>query len=207
MLQERSTGVTAPASVKPLISSCSCSRWSTPGARHRLGNGRQDGTAHRRFRFARFISYPASRRLLPGRTADGARDVSPCTDNVLRTTSFVGGGQENGKRRGSPSFRGARDHGAGLCGNTSWTHARSVILARLSRPECSQADAGAAARLAAPAAATACCSLSHGGEPALWLPRQAPREESGSPDWASELEPVSGFEPLTCRLQGGRSAC
>ena len=37
----------------------------------------------------------------------------------------------------------------------------------------------------------------------LRAPRQAPREESESPDKASELEPVSGFEPLTCRLQGG----
>ena len=36
----------------------------------------------------------------------------------------------------------------------------------------------------------------------LRAPRQAPREESESPDKASELEPVSGFEPLTCRLQG-----
>ena len=32
-------------------------------------------------------------------------------------------------------------------------------------------------------------------------PCQAPREETESPDKASELEPVSGFEPLTCRLQ------
>jgi len=33
-----------------------------------------------------------------------------------------------------------------------------------------------------------------------WPP---PRGESESPDKASEREPVSGFEPLTCRLQGG----
>jgi hypothetical protein len=32
--------------------------------------------------------------------------------------------------------------------------------------------------------------------------RLVPRKESESPDRASELEPVSGIEPLTCRLQG-----
>jgi hypothetical protein len=33
-------------------------------------------------------------------------------------------------------------------------------------------------------------------------PRLAPCEERESLDMASQLEPVSGFEPLTVRLQG-----
>jgi hypothetical protein len=37
-------------------------------------------------------------------------------------------------------------------------------------------------------------------------PRLAPGEERRSPDRPSDLEPVSGFEPLTVRLQGGCSA-
>ena len=37
-------------------------------------------------------------------------------------------------------------------------------------------------------------------------PRLAPGEDSDSLDKPSDLEPVSGFEPLTVRLQGGCSA-
>ena len=50
-------------------------------------------------------------------------------------------------------------------------------------------------------AAPSCRSAA--GRGCLCLHGQAPYEESESPDKASELEPVSGFEPLTCRLQVG----
>ena len=51
------------------------------------------------------------------------------------------------------------------------------------------------------------------GASALWFQSQgernslAPGEDRESPETPSELEPVSGFEPLTVRLQGGCSAC
>jgi hypothetical protein len=50
------------------------------------------------------------------------------------------------------------------------------------------------------------CSPCHDWARNPLAPHLANREGNKNPNKASDLEPVSGFEPLTVRLQGGCSA-